>query len=149
MSIFYFQIFSQGFGEPPKDPPQDWGMFNIQNMKTQLGLTDDQVKKLIDLTDETRKNIEIKQIEVDKVMLSIREEMLKDNPDIAKIKSLVEKKHSIMAEIEVLMIKRDLDIKGILTKEQFDKLRLYFGRMQRKRMNKDQMKDFRNKNKRW
>ncbi len=125
-----FKSFSQGFwnSDPPKNPPRDRVMENIQIIKQQLNLTEDQVKKIENLTIETREKIQIKHLEIQKIMISIREEMLKENPNLDTINSLLEKKHKIEAEIDFLTIKRDLDIKAILSPEQFSKWQLLIGR---------------------
>ena len=129
--LIVFKGAAQGFG-PGGDPPDDRKPLNIQEMKTRLGLTDEQVNKISKLMEDTRKKLELKEIEKDKIMISIREEMIKDNPNLDSIKSLIEKKQSIMSEIEFLIIKRDIDIRGILTKEQFEKMGIYFRRAEKK-----------------
>jgi hypothetical protein len=52
--------------------------------------------------------------------LNIKQELFLDSPDLTKIKSIVDKKASIDADLEYLVIKRDLDIKAIMTKEQLN-----------------------------
>lgn len=133
--LIVFKNFGQGFrkGDPPKNPFGTQYVFNLETIKNELKLTDDQVRKIETLTSQTRNTIQIKELEIQKIMVSVKEEMLKDVPDISKISSLVEQKQKIRAEIEILTIKRDIGIKNVLTKEQFDRWRLMLEMPRRKK----------------
>ena len=112
-----FQMQASDKGPRGPQPP------DIDKMKKELGLTDDQAKKIEARMQETHKTIESLRIEIDRVMLSVREEMIKDTPDVAKIKPLIEKKHGFMAQLEMLAITRDIEMKTLLTPEQLQKMR--------------------------
>lgn len=116
----FISLFSFDKGPDFKD---DMMMMHIDMMKKDLGLSDDQVKKIQDLMNANFKEMELKRIGIEKAFLNIREELLKDEPDLTKIKSIIDQKSVLEADMEFNVIKRDLDIKPILTKEQFDKLK--------------------------
>ena len=103
-------------------PNPDMFQYQINIMQKELGLSLEQTKKIEEIMNLEIKNMELKRISLEKEFLNLREELLKDNPDLEKIKSIIEKKSALEAEMEFNAIKRDLDIKPILTKEQFDKL---------------------------
>ncbi|HOV14388.1 MAG TPA: periplasmic heavy metal sensor, partial [Spirochaetota bacterium] len=107
-------IFS--FGKGPFPGP-DMFLAHIDIMKKDLGLSEDQVKKIEAIMGNHIKDMEMKRIAIEKEFLNMREELLKDNPDMNKIKSIIDKKASLEAEMEFTAIKRDMDIKPILTKE--------------------------------
>lgn len=60
-------------------------------------------------------------IKVQKEELNIREELLKDKPDLDYVQKCIQNKTRVFGEIEFNQIKRDLDIKSLLTVEQFEK----------------------------
>jgi len=57
---------------------------------------------------------------------------------MTKIKSIIDKKSGIDAQIELINIKRDIDIRNVLTKDQIEKWKMRMDKM--KRMNNKPMK---------
>jgi hypothetical protein len=47
--------------------------------------------------------------------------MIKDNPDLKKMKTFIEKKHQFAAQLEIEKINNILTIKKVLTERQFQK----------------------------
>jgi len=84
-----------------------------------LRMSEDQLSKIDTIQKKAIIDIEKKQLELQQERLNIKEELFLDSPDLTKIKSIVDKKASIASELEYLTIKRDLDIKAIMSKEQF------------------------------
>ncbi|MEK6793816.1 MAG: hypothetical protein AABZ39_03515 [Spirochaetota bacterium] len=95
-----------------------------QQLKKVLALTDEQEKKITTIMADKQSKMERKGIDLERISLDLREELLKDNADINRVKGIIEKKANIMGDIEFLKIKGDLDIKAVLSKEQFEKWRM-------------------------
>jgi len=112
-----FSTYARGSDRGPRDYINN----NIDFMKKELGLSDDQVKKINDIMFDSFKQIEGKRIDMEKANLEIKEQLLNDNPNLTKIKTSIDKKSGIKADIEFITIKRDLSIKSVLTQEQFMK----------------------------
>lgn len=93
-------------------------------LKKVLSLTDEQEKKITAIMADKQSKMERKGIELERASLDLREELLKDNADINRVKGIIDKKASVQGEIEFLKIKGDLDIKAVLNKEQFEKWRM-------------------------
>ena len=55
--------------------------------------------------------------------LNIREELLKEKPDLKAIQKSIAEKSKFFSEVEFAQIKRDLAIKGMLTRDQYDRLK--------------------------
>ena len=89
--------------------------------KKELNLNADQIKKIESISDEAFKQIQSKQIDLERTNIDIKEQMLKDRPDLSVLKKLIDKKHSILSEIDFLQIKKDLGINSLLTSEQASK----------------------------
>jgi hypothetical protein len=122
--IFVAIIFSAFLSVLNAQEPRDFIMNNIDSMKKDLGLSDDQVKKISGIMLDTFKLIEEKHIALERSMIDIKEQLLKDSPDLASIKVIIDKKNMILSDIEFITIKRDLSIKSILTQDQFMKWKM-------------------------
>jgi Spy/CpxP family protein refolding chaperone len=94
---------------------------NIDEMKKELGLSDDQAKRISTIMLDSWKQIEEKHIALQRTMIDLREQLLKDQPNLTEIKRIIDRKSAVVAEIEFITIKRDLDIKAVLTPEQFNR----------------------------
>ena len=60
-------------------------------------------------------------IKVRREELNLQEELLKDKPDLQAIQTLINRKTQIWAEIEFGQIKRDVEIKKLLTLDEYDR----------------------------
>lgn len=60
-------------------------------------------------------------IKVQREELNIKEELLKDKPDLQAIQTFINKKTQVFAEIEFGQIKRDVEIKTLLTPDEYDR----------------------------
>jgi hypothetical protein len=77
-------------------------------------------------------------VQIQKEELNVRGELLKDKPDLQYIQKCVQEKTRIFGEIEFNQIKRDLDIKALLTADQYE---TWISAVSRKRH--DRMRDMR------
>ena len=60
-------------------------------------------------------------IKVQREELNIKEELLKEKPDLQAIQVFINKKTPVFAEIEFGQIKRDVEIKALLTQDEYDR----------------------------
>jgi Spy/CpxP family protein refolding chaperone len=97
---------------------------NIEKFKKNLGLTEDQTTKIKSMMNDSVEQVNKIRIDIQRLNLDLREELIKDKPDLAKIKTIIDKKSSLQGEVEMLLIKRDLDIKSVLTPDQIEKWKI-------------------------
>lgn len=88
-------------------------------LKSELSLTDEQVKKVSAVMMDGRTKAEKKMIDLEREKLNLREEMLKDAPDAGRVKAILDKKAAVEAELAFIKMKGEIDLKGIFSKEQF------------------------------
>jgi Spy/CpxP family protein refolding chaperone len=104
-------------------------------MQKDLGLTDEQVKKISDIN----KNHEKKMLDYREKLapknIQLRKLLLDDAVDMASVRSLVKEISDLRAELQILRIQHRLDIEKVLTPEQKAKMKQH-----RKHMMKN--KDF-------
>lgn len=86
-------------------------------------LTEEQTKKVYDIAIKFVKEEESIRLEIEKIDYSIREELIKDNPDRNMLKNLIKDKKDYEAERDYLKMVRDLDIIDVLTPQQRSQLR--------------------------
>lgn len=129
-----FTVFSQGTNKKNavKQNP-------VEVMKKQLNLSDDQVARLNTIYTDFDNNIKQLRIDLQREKLNLSEELIKENPDMVKIKSIIDKKSGIESQIELINIKRDIDIRNVLTKEQIEKWKVKIN------MNKNKMNNQNNR----
>ena len=99
-------------------------------MAEALKLTPDQHKKIQTLRGQQQKEQQKQRLDMKELRLKIRRELLKDNPDVSVIKSYIDINARIQADLELARIKHILQLKKILSKEQF----VSFQRMMKRRM---------------
>jgi hypothetical protein len=77
--------------------------------------------KIIAISRTFMRSLEERMIRVQREELNVKEELLKDKPNLNTIQSIVNKKSQIISDIEFLQIKRDLEIKSLLTDQEYEK----------------------------
>jgi hypothetical protein len=60
-------------------------------------------------------------LKIEREEIAIKEELLKEKPDLAAIQATIAKKSQILSDIEFAQIRRDLDIKALLTQDEYDR----------------------------
>lgn len=86
-------------------------------------LTEEQTKRVYDIAIKFVKEEESIRLEIEKIDYSIREELIKDNPDRNMLRNLIKSKKDYEAERDYLKMVRDLDIIDVLTPQQRAQLR--------------------------
>ena len=112
----------QGQGPGPGDGPGIMSADGVFRFVDALKLSDDQVKKLHELRDSSKRDLFTARNEMMMVVWDIQDEMKKDSPDRAKLYQLSDKIAESEKKIARLRIDQMLKVKEILTKEQFEKL---------------------------
>ncbi|MEA1965631.1 MAG: Spy/CpxP family protein refolding chaperone [Candidatus Aerophobetes bacterium] len=102
--------------------------------KVNLNLTENQTKELQDLRLEYQKEMLEARGTLQIKRLELRGQLLSEEPNRAKIDSLVEERGELWTDIQKKILDYQLKVKEILTEEQWNKLRLYhsFGNKARK-----------------
>ncbi|OGJ92305.1 MAG: hypothetical protein A2268_06130 [Candidatus Raymondbacteria bacterium RifOxyA12_full_50_37] len=115
---FHMPKGPEGFHIPGFIPPS---AADIAKLCEVVGFDEQTGKKIMEIIRGFDTSMKERIIKVQREELNIREELLKDKPDLAYIQRSITNKTSLFAEIEMAQIKRDLDIKALLTPEQYER----------------------------
>lgn len=112
---------------PPMGPHPGMGMmappFNVkalEAMMANMGIDKGVSAKIVAESRLCIKTLEEKHIALMRADLDIREELVKDKPDLRIIAPFVDKKMKVLGDIELCQLKRDIAIKALLSPEQFE-----------------------------
>jgi len=108
--------------EPNPDNPHFLGAEKILDAIDELNLSDEQIEKIRNLRKQNRNQMEQLRHEIKMALWDIQDEYAKSNPDKSKIDSAIEKISSNQKTLLKLRVEQMLEIKKILTDEQFKKL---------------------------
>jgi hypothetical protein len=116
----------QGFGmqhhSPSENPaPMMMNIAELQNLMNEININKSVSGKIVDIARAFLKSLDENLLQVQKEELNIKEELLKDRPDLQKIQGAVARKSQVFAQIEFSQIKRDLDIKSLLSQDEYDR----------------------------
>lgn len=87
----------------------------------ELGLSEDQVKRIKSLKTSTQKAVIATEAEIDIVKVDLRAAMWEEEPDAAAVRGLVSKKYDLKKEKALTVTDAFLELKTVLTAEQKDK----------------------------
>lgn len=137
--IFYIlaiftMLFLSVYGQPPPPPHQHGKKPHKDKLgpdpmhffrKAGITLTSAQTNRIYDIAIKFVNDEKSIRIKIEEIDYSIKNELIKDNPDRNILRDLIKRKKEIEAERDCLIIFRDLDIIGILTPEQRVQLNKY------------------------
>ena len=137
--IFYIlaiftMLFLSVYGQPPPPPHQHGKKPHADKLgpdpmhffrKAGITLTSAQTNRIYDIAIKFVNDEKSIRIKIEEIDYSIKNELIKDNPDRNILRDLIKRKKEIEAERDCLSIFRDLDIIGILTPEQRVQLNKY------------------------
>lgn len=137
--IFYIlaiftMLFLSVYGQPPPPPHQHGKKPHADKLgpdpmhffrKAGITLTSAQTNRIYDIAIKFVNDEKSIRIKIEEIDYSIKNELIKDNPDRNILRDLIKRKKEIEAERDCLIIFRDLDIIGILTPEQRVQLNKY------------------------
>ena len=100
----------------------------ILSNKAELGLTDEQVAKVKDLSSKVKKDLIRKDAEIDIGAIDLKEEKWKDPVDIEVVNKLIDKKYELKKDKAKYQVAAYAELKSILTAEQKSKLKEIYGK---------------------
>ncbi|MFH1593320.1 MAG: hypothetical protein ABID09_01320 [Candidatus Omnitrophota bacterium] len=89
----------------------------------ELGLSDEQVSKIKDIKLKTKRDLILKKAEIEVVALDIDAMMHEDVINKVDIDKLIDKKYDLKKENAKLLVGSYATLKGLITKEQKDKMK--------------------------
>jgi hypothetical protein len=108
---------------PMHQPPMMMDIGELKAVLNEIGVNKATLEKTVDIARNFLAQLDGRLIKVQREELNIREELLKDKPDLTVIQGYINKKTQIFAEIEFSQIKRDVEIKSLLTRDEYDRLK--------------------------
>jgi len=109
----------------------------MEKVLEEAGVAKSTITKLADMGKTCRTTMEGTMIKVQREELNIREQLLKDAPDMQAIKTSVNNKAQLMADLEFSKITMEQDIKALVSKEDMEKI---MTTLKEKRQDKMKMK---------
>jgi hypothetical protein len=108
-----------GMGENPGfmmfDTPE------LQNLMDEININKTVSTKVLAIARTFKKLFEERLIKIKREELNVKEELLKDTPDLQAVQAAINRKTQVFGEIEFAQIKRDLEIKSLLTPDEYDR----------------------------
>ncbi len=98
-------------------------IFDPERMQKQLSLSQEQTDKIRKINEDYRRKHEAMRAEMEPRHDSLREELMADNVDLEKIRSMLKASSDKMIEMRMLRIEHRLEIEKVLTPEQKKKWR--------------------------
>ncbi|MCF7916732.1 MAG: hypothetical protein K9L61_03050 [Candidatus Omnitrophica bacterium] len=98
-------------------------MYLALEEKEDLRLSDSQVDKILNLKVETKKDCIMKKAEIKSLLLDLKIQLMKDNIDMGKVNSIIDKKYELKKDKAKSLVKAYVSFKDILSQEQMDKLK--------------------------
>jgi len=95
----------------------------INMNKDELGVSDEQARKVKDLKLELKKTLIKKQAEIDLLALEIKSGLWEDTVDTAALSELIARKYELKKEKAIAVVEAYANLKKTLTKEQMDKMK--------------------------
>ncbi|MEK6796995.1 MAG: hypothetical protein AABZ39_19640 [Spirochaetota bacterium] len=112
----------------------------VDMLKQQIALTDEQYKKVKELAEKLQKEIDARTADVKKTMETIDAERAKDAPDFGKLREAFEKRSKIESENMLARFKFPFDAKPLISAEQFAKWKEIMKKMEeRMKAGRDKM----------
>jgi hypothetical protein len=102
-------------------PPMMMNIAELQNLLNEISIDKSVAAKIVAIARNFLSNFESRILKIQKEELNVKEELLKEKPDLQLIQNTIAKKTQIFAEIEFAQIKRDLEIKALLTQDEYDR----------------------------
>jgi hypothetical protein len=102
-------------------PPMMMDIAELQKLMAEIDLDKTVSARIISIARTFLKALDERILKIQREELTIKEELFKDKPDLTAIKASVNRKTQVLGDIEYLQIKRDLDIKSLLSADEYDR----------------------------
>ncbi|MGB7568617.1 MAG: hypothetical protein WBM07_12215 [Chitinivibrionales bacterium] len=110
--------FNGPMGENP--PQMMLNTTELQILMNDIGINKAVSAKIIGISRNFHSFLDEHVLKIQREEINIKEELLKNKPDIQMVQTAVTKKAQIFSEIEMAQIKRDIEIKSLLTQDEYD-----------------------------
>jgi hypothetical protein len=114
--------------------PMMMNLPELESLMAEINIDKAASAKIITISRSFLKSFEEKILKIQREELNIKEELLKDKPDLAVIQNAITRKTSVFGEIELAQIKRDLEIKSLLSQDEYDRWKSAMMKRMRKMM---------------
>ena len=104
-------------------PPMLLDVAELRMILAEIGIASKTIDHIVVITRNFIDQFDLLLIKVQREELEIKEELLKEKPDLKRIQKSITEKTRYFAEIELSQIQRDLEIKSLLTRDEYDKLK--------------------------
>jgi hypothetical protein len=108
-------------GEMGNSLPVTLDITELQKQLTDIGIAKGTTEKAVVIVRNFMAEFEKQLIQVQREELNIKEELLKEKPDLKAIQGIITKKAQFFATIEFAQVKRDVELKALLTQDEFEK----------------------------
>jgi hypothetical protein len=113
---------SGGMHDPDGNPqPMMMDISELKNLMSEINIDKAVAAKIVTIARAFKNTLDERFIKIQKEELNIKEELLKEKPDLAAIQTAISRKTQIFGDIEFAQIKRDLEIKSLLTQDEYDR----------------------------
>ncbi|MDP8213050.1 MAG: Spy/CpxP family protein refolding chaperone [Candidatus Zapsychrus exili] len=116
-------VFAEGHGKKSMENMFEKKIKIIFKAKEELGITDDQMEQIKAIKMDVKKEIIMKQADIDVAALDIKAEMYKDKVDLKSVNKIIDKKYDAKKSKAKATVAACVKLKGILTEEQKSKLK--------------------------
>jgi hypothetical protein len=111
----------EGGGSAEIPPQMMMDLPALQELMTEINIAKPVSAKIITIARNFRAFLDERIIKIQREELNIKEELLKENVDLQAIQGAITRKTQVFSEIEFTQIKRDLEIKSLLTQDEYDR----------------------------
>jgi hypothetical protein len=116
------QVPPEPIGNGLENPPvMMMNMSELQTLMNEINIEKPVSTKILAISRGFLNSFETKILKVQKEELNIKEELLKDKPDMQTIQNAIIKKSQVFGDIEFAQIKRDMEIKSLLSQDEYDR----------------------------
>jgi hypothetical protein len=101
--------------------PMMMNIAELKNLMAEINIDKAVAAKIVAIARTFLNNLDERLIKIQREELAIKEELLKEKPDLQAIQAAISRKTQIFGDIEFAQIKRDLEIKSLLTEDEYDR----------------------------
>jgi hypothetical protein len=92
----------------------------LKTLLVEIGINDRTIQQITTLVRDFNKEMEERMLKIQQEELNLKTELFKDNPDLGTIQKIIGRKAQIFSEVEFSHIKRDINIKKLLSEDEFE-----------------------------
>lgn len=124
-------VMHGAFGNPPQ---MMMNVSELQSLMSEINIDKTVATRIVAIARAFLKSLDERILKMQREELTIKEELLKDKPDMGAIQNAISRKSQVLSDIEFAQIKRDLEIKALLTQDEYDRWKFAMMKKMRERM---------------